>query len=1141
MSTTAWAARPKGLLAQWEFDEGKGDIARDSSGRGHHAKIYGASWVRQGDGFAISLDGHDDYVDCGKNQALGIRGPITVEAWIKPMRKAHGLACLLGTDLHTYLLTYSNTETCNFFIKSGSNGLKQNPLTIGRWNHVVATFDGDRMKMWVNGRNTGDQKSKFKSYEIHGNFMIATRGREDLPHFKGLVDNVRVYNRAISGKEARAHFHAEAGEHDFDPKWFTNVRATPYYYLHGEKPKVVVEVDYKWLQPLQGAGRLEVTLSNASSPKKIILQRSRKPVPVRSGIVEVSLPCDTLRPGRYVISVAFADDHGAFPTERFRFSYPPKPLSIVSPEKEVVGALPPKRKPTRFNCRVGKGGGFEVKVKGVSYPFVSRISWPDGEFNYLTPKNTPYRKGEKAWKVRVQRIRKGKYKVNASGKYYKLKREIEVFPTHVYVKDTYINATNNDLGLLIYNETPVKPGQITQSFLSGYDKRGRQVDLPYPDYGPSTFFADANTGMGIVPTDDVFIVQAMPYADWHGAAGVRTDKFALGPRKSYTLEWAVYPTDSKDYYDFINTFRKVEGRISTVHGAIGYITASPRNRRQVVGKKFVKTRNLKIGICTNLSYPVDDPSLSIEGIEFPDFPKEMALLKKQTSAIHALNPGLKIIVHIAHSLYCTNNPDRFADSKAIRADGKQATWGDGKTYFGKKRGEEGWQFWIFYPTPGNSFHDAMMKSVDVLMDEMGFDGGLLDGFLAGYISHWSYDTNIRWDGHSAEIDPRTKTIKRKMNSVILLSQPSMIEYARKIHDKGGVVIGMHTVFTRSIAKQKNIIFANECATGPQLHLAPNLTVLSATSVRSEKDLYLDTLDKLSWGELIIYYTMLDLSHTPLAAKEYPMTFEEIRSGLVKGPERIVTMNPGVYGWHGDRRLHLIHKFDGRGAPVPNDFVTTIDRTGVRTELKFLKNESAVIEPIPVVLETEAPVNARVVRYDADELRLLLNGRGAGILRVRPGLFAVKEGASYRVAVGDATRTVAEENGALSVPLNLNGQVEVVVEPPKLTLNVRSAPIKGVTIMGTPSGATDYSAAVNEDAEVILNAPVCAGDGTAPTARGFIATQGKGRGRDMIRIYNPDGSVAKTLDHFGQAQRGSQRQVPHLALPVSRRGEVGSGG
>ena len=142
------------------------------------------------------------------------------------------------------------------------------------------------------------------------------------------------------------------------------------------------------------------------------------------------------------------------------------------------------------------------------------------------------------------------------------------------MKDRYTNTTDQDLGLLIYNETPVKPGQVKKSFLSGYDRRGRQQEGS-TDYCPSAFFTDANTAIGIVPIDDVYVVQAAPYVDWEGVSGVGTEKFALAAGASYTLEWSVYPTASGDYYDFVNHFRTVENRISRVDGGSGYVTTVP--------------------------------------------------------------------------------------------------------------------------------------------------------------------------------------------------------------------------------------------------------------------------------------------------------------------------------------------------------------------------------------------------------------------------------------------------------------------------------------------------------------------------------------------------------------------------------------
>jgi len=1027
VSAAAWAAGPAGLEAEWNFDEGEGNVARDATGHGHDARLYGPTWVKQGKGYAIRLDGFDDYVDAGESKALGIGGPFSLELWVKPLLKAHGEAKLLGEGYSTYVLTYYNTEICNFYVGGGATGnWKSAKLKVGEWNHVVAAFDGETLHQWVNGRPTSSRKSPNKNYKPAGHFHMGTKGSPQSAKFKGLMDRVRVYRRALSAEEAVAHFKAEAPEYGYDPTWFSRVKVTPYCYF--DRGEVVVEADYQGLLPLKEKGRLEATLSRKDRPGETIARKVLDGVP-GTGLAEVALPCEGLSPGQYLIRVALKVGKKAYPVEEVSFSYPPEPSPLPAPAEKTAGPLPPAPSPTPYKFRMAGGGGFVLTVNGADYPFRTRISWPNGDFNRLTPSDGPYGRGEKSWRVRVRQAGRDRYQVEAGGDFYRLLRQVEVFPTHVYVKDTYTNTTGEDLGLLIYNETPVRQGQVTDSRLSGYDRRGRQAHLPYPDYGPNAFFTDANAGMGIIPIDDVFVVQAVPYVEWQGAAGVCTEKFALPPGKSYTLEWAVYPTGSGDYYDFINTFRKVEDRIARVDGAVGYVTYGLRSRRQVVDPDFVSIRNMKIGICTNLAFPVDDPKLMIEGIEFVDFPQERALLRLQTTALHRRFPDLKLIFHIAHSLYCTNDPDRFADSKVINADGTQARWGDGTTYFGEERGKAGWQFWIFYPTPGNSFHDAMMRSVDVMMDEMGFDGGFMDGFLAGYISQWSYDTDLRWDGHSAEIDLRTKAIRRKVNSVLLLSQPSMIAYARKIRDKGGVVVAMHTVFTRTIANEKYIIYANECATGPELHLAPSLLVLSSPNLKNEKGLYLDMLDKLNWGELFLYYSeptfFSGLTYPPLASREFPITFEEIRSGLVRGKERIVTKNSGVYGWPGDPRLHAVYKYDARGVPVPNDFLTTVDRGEVRTELRFRKNESAVIVPLPVTLESDTPVNVRVLRYDDSGLRALLSGRGPATLKAFMGTYNRPK---YRVSIGGTATTMTPgEDGLLVVPLKLDGQVEVVLE------------------------------------------------------------------------------------------------------------------
>ena len=1036
----AMAEKLAGPVAQWDFDTGEGNTIYDTSGHGLEGKMIDGRWVKQADGFALEMNGSTTFVDCGSSADMGITGPVTIEGWVKPTRKAFGEASVFGTEMRGYVLTYYNTEICLFYIGSGGNNV-QGKVNLGAWNHVVATFDGDRMRMWVNGRLTGDRESRHKKYVVENNLRIGVKGRSDLPKFKGPIDKMRVYNRAFESEEAISHFKAEAGDYGFDTSLFKRMKVSPYYYF--DRDQIVIVANYRGLQPLDSKTRLKMTLANQDHPEKLLQTETIESLS-ENGISEVKLQCRDIADGNYLICVYLEDGNGKYPVEQLEFSYPSKQSTLPTPATKSVGPLPPRLKPTPFQVKVGEGGGFQVITNGGSYSVRARVSWPNGEFNHLVPGDTPFKGGEKNWSTSVQAIGPNKYQVNAGGDSYTIRREIEVFPTHIYINDTYTNKTNADLGLLIYNEVPVKSDQVVQSYLSGNLKSGRLPVLTYPDYAPSLFFKDVHSGIGVIPIDDVYVVQAAPYVE-NGAAGVCTEKFALAPGASYTLEWAVYPTGSGDYYDFINTFRKVENRISTVEGPPGFISWGPMNRRQVPDKDFIEKRGIKIGILSCLSRAADNPEVSIEGIEFMDFPKEMMLLKGQASAIHKRHPGFKVVFHIAHSLYMTNEPERFPDSKVILANGEQAVWGASEPYVSKKAQEAGWTWRIYYPTPGNSFHEAMMKSVDVMMDDLGFDGAFMDGYLAAYISSWTYDTDVCWDGHTAEIDLNTKTIKRKMSSVVLLSQPSMIEYSRKIRDKGGVVIGNSAVFTRSIVNEKYVIFDSECDSGPALHLAPSVTALAAPPFRTDEEIYRDMLDKLSWGMLFLYYNeRLNLDYPSLAARQFPMTFEEIRSGMVRGKERIVTMNSGVYGWDNNRNLHRIFKYDDRGAPTVHGYTTTVDSDSVRTELQFAEYESAVIEPIPVVITAESPVNVRVLDYEDDTLHILLNGHGKATLEmfvgtfypdIRDGLFVdggvnpadINYGMSFSIVANGKRSIVKESDGTLAVPVDLNGQVELVIQ------------------------------------------------------------------------------------------------------------------
>jgi hypothetical protein len=313
------------------------------------------------------------------------------------------------------------------------------------------------------------------------------------------------------------------------------------------------------------------------------------------------------------------------------------------------------------------------------------------------------------------------------------------------------------------------------------------------------------------------------------------------------------------------------------------------------------------------------------------------------------------------------------------------------------------------------------------MDEIGADGPFMDGFMWPYGGEYTYD---RWDGHTAQIDPKTQTIVRKMGSVLLLSQDALAAFCRKVRGKGGVVIANNSVITRTIGRENYIIHDSECYAGPHTHLASTPMSLSMfEGIRTEPDIYRDVLDKLAWGNLYVYYGECPLTYPSVPAQMYPITWKGIHSGWAQGAERLITMRPGIYGWRGDRQLHFVHLYDCRGVQIPHGFPTTIDSTGVRTRVELGRQQCAVVKKLPITVESAGPVNVHVGKYESKTIELAANAGRSAKLTIRNGDFPVKAGSEYLVAIaGRQTRVVADSVGSLVVSFEPAGQVDIRVVP-----------------------------------------------------------------------------------------------------------------
>ncbi len=224
----AWSAEP-GLVAHWDFNEGSGVVLRDTSGHGNDGKNHGAQYVARGKGYCLEFDGVDDYVDCGDKPDLDLHEQVTIEAWIYPDSRVIGEPGILGKHFTSYLLTYYADGKCWWYIGEGANNAK-NLLTAGSWHHVVCTFDGTTMRLYIDGKLADTNVSKHKTINKGKNFFIGCvvgdpnatdPAYTQTKYFPGLIDEVSVYNRALADSEVSEHFRSGVKDLDLMAKYPT--------------------------------------------------------------------------------------------------------------------------------------------------------------------------------------------------------------------------------------------------------------------------------------------------------------------------------------------------------------------------------------------------------------------------------------------------------------------------------------------------------------------------------------------------------------------------------------------------------------------------------------------------------------------------------------------------------------------------------------------------------------------------------------------------------------------------------------------------------------------------------------------------------------------------------------------------------
>ena len=208
-------AQSEGLVGWWSFDEGSGTIAYDRSGNNNNGTlINGPTWTQGKVGGALSFDGVDDYVDIGNKLNQGVSN-FSISVWINAYNPINN-SLIIGKGTWNYKSwgLWMSQQKARMELKVENppgtiQAVDSQTIFANQWYHVVATIDRNSdLSIFTNGKLTQKVSlSNIAGYSFD-NLLTLSMGYGAPGPFQGYLDDVRIYNRALSPAEIKAIYDA---------------------------------------------------------------------------------------------------------------------------------------------------------------------------------------------------------------------------------------------------------------------------------------------------------------------------------------------------------------------------------------------------------------------------------------------------------------------------------------------------------------------------------------------------------------------------------------------------------------------------------------------------------------------------------------------------------------------------------------------------------------------------------------------------------------------------------------------------------------------------------------------------------------------------------------------------------------------
>ncbi len=192
---------PDGLVGYWKLDEDSGaTTAADASGNGATGAIYGGTFPGQispsGKGYLFNASG--SYIEANSTALNGL-SQFTESVWVRFRTLPTATPVIVGRGSFDGAIFLSQTGSVAGVQTGSSSALGTTNLAPNTWYHVAATYDGNLVRLYLDGRQ--ESSYAYSSSLGAANSFIIGALTSGTYNFNGSIDEVRVYSRALNASE----------------------------------------------------------------------------------------------------------------------------------------------------------------------------------------------------------------------------------------------------------------------------------------------------------------------------------------------------------------------------------------------------------------------------------------------------------------------------------------------------------------------------------------------------------------------------------------------------------------------------------------------------------------------------------------------------------------------------------------------------------------------------------------------------------------------------------------------------------------------------------------------------------------------------------------------------------------------------